>query len=351
MKYRKLGHSELMVSEVCLGSMTWGMQNSQKEAFAQIDHALAQGINFVDTAELYAVPPSEDTYGKTEQIIGNWIAQNSQRREEIILASKIVGNGLPWIRGGSKISGETIKEALDASLKRLQTDYIDLYQLHWPNRSYPHFGRHWPHSIDYTSINVAQEQAEHLQILSALDECVQAGKIRYCGLSNDTPWGIHEYIRLAEAHHLPRMVSIQNEFSLLHLMADAPHIIETCIMNDIAYLPWSPLGGGVLSGKYRHGARPEGSRWNINQRLGLFRDTPQVHAMIEALYLVASQNNLSLTEMSLAYVNQYPGVTSTIVGATTVGQLEENIKAFNVHLSESVITQINDVIKAYPMPF
>ena len=351
MKYRKLGHSELMVSEVCLGSMTWGMQNSQKEAFAQIDHALAQGINFVDTAELYAVPPSEDTYGKTEQIIGNWIAQNSQRREEIILASKIVGNGLPWIRGGSKISGETIKEALDTSLKRLQTDYIDLYQLHWPNRSNPHFGRHWPHSIDYTSINVAQEQAEHLQILSALDECVQAGKIRYCGLSNDTPWGIHEYIRLAEAHHLPRMVSIQNEFSLLHLMADAPHIIETCIMNDIAYLPWSPLGGGVLSGKYRHGARPEGSRWNINQRLGLFRDTPQVHAMIEALYLVASQNNLSLTEMSLAYVNQYPGVTSTIVGATTVGQLEENIKAFNVHLSESVITQINDVIKAYPMPF
>ncbi len=351
MKYRKLGHSELMVSEVCLGSMTWGMQNSQKEAFAQIDHALAQGINFVDTAELYAVPPSEDTYGKTEQIIGNWIAQNSQRREEVILASKIVGNGLPWIRGGSKISAETIKEALDASLKRLQTDYIDLYQLHWPNRSYPHFGRHWPHSIDYTSINVAQEQAEHLQILSALDECVQAGKIRYCGLSNDTPWGIHEYIRLAEAHNLPRMVSIQNEFSLLHLMADAPHIIETCIMNDIAYLPWSPLGGGVLSGKYRHGARPEGSRWNINQRLGLFRDTPQVHAMIEALYLVASQNNLSLTEMSLAYVNQYPGVTSTIVGATTVGQLEENIKAFNVHLSESVITQINDVIKAYPMPF
>ena len=351
MKYRKLGHSELMVSEVCLGSMTWGMQNSQREAFAQIDHALAQGINFVDTAELYAVPPSEDTYGKTEQIIGNWIAQNSQRREEVILASKIVGNGLPWIRGGSKISGETIKVALDASLKRLQTDYIDLYQLHWPNRSNPHFGRHWPHSIDYTSINVAQEQAEHLQILSALDECVQAGKIRYCGLSNDTPWGIHEYIRLAETHNLPRMVSIQNEFSLLHLMADAPHIIETCIMNDIAYLPWSPLGGGVLSGKYRHGARPEGSRWNINQRLGLFRDTPQVHAMIEALYLVASQNNLSLTEMSLAYVNQYPGVTSTIVGATTVGQLEENIKAFNVHLSESVITQINDVIKAYPMPF
>ena len=351
MKYRKLGHSELMVSEVCLGSMTWGMQNSQKEAFKQIDYALAQGINFVDTAELYAVPPSEDTYGKTEQIIGNWIAKNSQRREEVILASKIVGSGLPWIRGGSKISGETIKVALDASLKRLQTDYIDLYQLHWPNRSNPHFGRHWPNSIDYTSINVAQEQAEHLQILSALDECVQAGKIRYCGLSNDTPWGIHEYIRLAEAHNLPRMVSIQNEFSLLHLMADAPHIIETCIMNDIAYLPWSPLGGGVLSGKYRHGARPEGSRWNINQRLGLFRDTPQVHAMIEALYQVASQNNLSLTEMSLAYVNQYPSVTSTIVGATNLGQLEENIKAFNVHLSESVIAQINEVIKAYPMPF
>lgn len=351
MKYRKLGSSDLMVSEVCLGSMTWGLQNTQSEAFEQIDYALEQGINFIDTAELYAVPPTAHTYGKTEEIIGHWFAANPQRREEVILATKIAGKGLPWIRGGSDITAASIKEAVDNSLKRLQTDYIDLYQLHWPNRSHPHFGRHWPHSIDYSTFDVEHEKAEHLEILNALDDCVKAGKIKYCGLSDDTPWGINQYIRLAEEHDLPRMVSIQNEFSLIHLMSDAPHIIETCIMNDVAYLPWSPLAGGALSGKYRNGARPEGSRWSLTQRLGLFRDTPQVHAAIEAFYEVAQKHKLSLTELSLAYLNQFPGVTSTIIGATTMAQLSEDIEAFDITLSDEQIEQVNTVIRDYPIPF
>ena len=298
-----------------------------------------------------AVPPTPETYGKTEEIIGHWIAANPDRRKDIILATKIAGKGLPWIRGGGDITAESIPVSIDQSLQRLQTDYIDLYQLHWPNRSHPHFGRHWPHDIDYSKIDVEREKAEHLEILTALDTCVKSGKIRHIGLSDDTPWGINQYVRLSEEHDLARVVSIQNEFSLIHLMSDAPHIIETCILNDIAYLPWSPLAGGALSGKYRHGARPEGSRWSLSQRLGLFRDTPHVHDAIEAFHAVATANQLSLTQMSLAYLNQFPGVTSTIIGATTMAQLEEDITAFDVTLSDEQIEQINAVIKDYPIPF
>ena len=351
MNYTKLGSSELQVSEVCLGTMTWGCQNTQEDGFAQIEYALDQGINFIDTAELYAVPPTADTYGATEVIIGNWFAENPNRREEVVLATKIAGNGLPWIREGSPISGETVKQALDASLKRLQTDYIDLYQLHWPNRAHPHFANHWPGDIDYEAIDVEKEREEHLEILTALDDCVQAGKIRYCGLSDDTPWGVSEYIKLAEQHDLQRMVSIQNEFNLLHLMTDAPHLIETCLLNDVAYLPWSPLAGGALSGKYRNGALPEGSRWSISQRNGLFRSTPQSLAAIDAYHEVATRHQLSLTQLALAYVYQFQGVTSTIIGATTIEQLKEDIDAYKLVLSDDILEDIADVIKRYPMPF
>ena len=351
MNYTKLGSSNLQVSEVCLGSMTWGCQNTQEEGFAQIEYALDEGINFIDTAELYAVPPTADTYGATEIIIGNWFAENPQRREEVILATKIAGNGLPWIRGGSPISGETVKQAVDDSLKRLQTDYIDLYQLHWPNRAHPHFANHWPGAIDYAAMDVEKEREEHLEILNALGDCVDAGKIRYCGLSDDTPWGISEYIKLAEQHDLPRMVSIQNEFNLLHLMTDAPHLIETCVLEDVAYLPWSPLAGGALSGKYRNGALPEGSRWSISQRNGLFRSTPESLAAIDAYYEVAKRHQLSLTQLALAYVYQFQGVTSTIIGATSVEQLKEDVDAYKLVLSDEILEDISDVIKSYPMPF
>ena len=351
MKYKKLGSSDLQVSEICLGSMTWGTQNDAQDAAEQIEYALDQGINFIDTAEMYAVPPTADTYGTTETCIGSWISKNPSRRQDVIIASKIAGGGLSWIRGGSDISGQSIKLAVDDSLKRLQTDYIDLYQLHWPNRSSPHFCKHWPQFLDYDKVDVEKEREEHLDILTALDDCIKAGKIRHCGLSDDTPWGINEYLSLAEKHNLPKMVSIQNEFSLIHLMVDSPHLIETCIHNDVAYLPWSPLAGGALSGKYRNGAKPEGCRWSMVQRNGLFRDTENTHAAIEAFYQVAQRHELSLTQMSLAYIYQFQGVTSTIIGATSMQQLQEDIAAYDLMLSEQVMADINEVIKRYPVPF
>jgi len=350
MKKVKLGSSDLMVSEVCLGSMTWGDQNTQKEGAEQIEYALERGINFIDTAELYAVPPKPETSGMTETYIGQWLSQNKQKREDIVIASKIVGPGIPWIRDGSPITGDAVKVAIDGSLKRLQTEYIDLYQLHWPNRVSPHFSKHWPGDTDATQVNLEQEREGMLDILRALDDSVKAGKIRHCGLSDDTPWGISEYLRLAEQHDLPKMVSIQNEFSLLHLK-DSPYLIENCVLNDVAFLPWSPLAGGALSGKYANGKVPEGSRWSMSQRNGLFRDTPNVHQAISAYKEVADKHSLSLTQLSLAWVYQLSGVTSTIIGATSIEQLKEDIDAYELVLTNEVLADISDVIKRYPAPF
>lgn len=346
----KLGSSELMVSEVCLGTMTWGNQNSQDDANEQMNYALEQGINFIDTAEMYAVPPSPDTCGFTETYIGNWLAANPEKRSEIILASKVAGPSLPWIRNGSPVTGDSLKQALDGSLQRLQTDYIDLYQIHWPNRTSPHFGRHWPADVEQKNTNADQQRDGVLDILRALDDSVKAGKIRYCGLSDETPWGIKEYLTLAKQHDLPTMVSIQNEFNLLHLK-DSPYVIETCVLDDMAYLPWSPMAGGALSGKYRNGARPENSRWTMVQRNGIFRDTSQSHEAIEAYYQIAQKHELSLAQLSLAWVYQFSGVTSTIIGATSMDNLKENIDAYQLTLSEDVLAEIKSAIFRYPVPF
>ncbi len=350
MKYARLGSSGLQVSKVCLGSMTWGEQNTQEDANQQIDYALEQGVNFIDTAELYSVPPRPETQGDTERVLGNWLSKHPVKRQDLVIATKISGPGLSWIREGSPITPAAIREAIDGSLRRLQTDYIDLYQLHWPNRTSPHFCKHWPGEVDYQAMNASRDREDFLAILRALDEAVRAGKIRYCGLSNDTPWGIKEYISLAEKHDLPKIISIQNEFSLLHLK-DSPHLLETCALDDVAYLPWSPLGGGVLSGKYRNGLMPENTRWSMSQRNGLFRDTEAVHEAIERLYSVAQKHGLTLAQLSLAWINQLPSVTSTIIGATTMAQLKENIAAFDLDLSEQVMSDVADVIKDYPMPF
>ena len=350
MKKVKLGSSDLHVSEVCLGSMTWGSQNSEAEAHEQIDYALQQDINFIDTAEVYAVPPKPETCGLTEKYIGTWLAKNKSKREDIVLATKVVGGGLPWIRDAENINAKGIKLAIEGSLKNLQTDYVDLYQLHWPNRPGPHFNKHWPQKLDYTSIDVNKEREEHLEILTALGELITEGKVRHIGLSDDTPWGINQYLRLAEIHDLPKMVSIQNEFNLLHLM-DSPHTIETCILSDVAYLPWSPLAGGALSGKYRNGALPANCRWTIEQRNGIFRDTSQSHAAIDAYYEVATRHGLTLTQLTLAYVYQFKGVTSTIIGATSLEQLKEDIGAYNMVLTDEIMEDVNTVIKQFLVPF
>ncbi|EHN68226.1 aldo/keto reductase [Aliivibrio fischeri] len=350
MEYSTLGSSNLSVSRICLGSMTWGKQNTQEDANQQIDYALSQGINFIDTAEMYAVPPSPDTYGKTETIIGNWLAANPERRKEIILASKIAGPGLPWVRNAGPITGEAVIAAVDASLARLQTDYIDLYQLHWPNRTSPHFGKHFPNQFKFSEFDAKKEEAEMLEILQALDTCVKAGKIHHIGLSDDTPWGINTYLKLSEKYDLPRMVSIQNEFSLLHAK-DWPYLIENCIHENVAYLPWSPLAGGMLSGKYLDGKMPEGSRWTFSQRNGIFRDTPAANEAVRAYMNVAEKHGYTPCQLALAWCDQVDGVTSTIIGATSLEQLKEDIEAFSKPLSDEAISDINAVFREYPMPF
>lgn len=350
MLYSPLGRSGIDVSRVCLGSMTWGMQNNQADADEQIAYALDKGVNFIDTAEMYAVPPSPDTYGKTEEIIGNWLARNKNKRDNLVIATKIAGNGLSWVRDGSNITRQAVIDAVDASLKRLQTDVIDLYQLHWPNRTSPHFGKQWPGIVRFSDADTEQNIASMLDILEGLNDCVKAGKIKHCGLSDDTPWGISQYLRLSEQHNLPRMVSIQNEFSLLHAK-DWPYLIEQCIHEDVAYLPWSPLGGGMLSGKYLNGNRPEGSRWTLVQRNGLFRDTVQSQQAIANYVDIAKTYSVTPAQLALAWCNQVDGVCSTIIGATSMSQLQDNIAAFSIELSEQAITDINNVFKQYPQPF
>jgi aryl-alcohol dehydrogenase-like predicted oxidoreductase len=350
MEFTKLGYSNISISRICLGSMTWGLQNTQEEANQQIEYALSQGINFIDTAEMYAVPPSPDTYGKTETIIGNWLANNSHRRKEVIIATKIAGPGLPWVRDGSPITGDAIVTAVDASLKRLQTDYIDLYQLHWPNRTSPHFGKHFPNKFKFSEFDAKQEEAQMLDILHGLARCIKAGKIRHCGLSNDTPWGINTYLTLSEKYDLPRMVSIQNEFSLLHAK-DWPYLIENCIHEEVAFLPWSPLAGGMLSGKYLNGQLPSGSRWTFMQRNGIFRDTPLANRAVEAYTEIANTYGYTPSQLALAWCNQVDGVSSTIIGATSMDQLKENINAFSKPLSQEALSDIDDVFKTHPVPF
>jgi len=350
MKYSRLGSSALEVSRVCLGTMTWGQQNNQQDADEQIQYALSQGVNFFDTAELYPVPPKKELVGKTEEIIGDYLSRHSGDRNKMIIASKIAGNGVPYIRNGENITGDTVIRAVDASLTRLNTDYIDLFQLHWPNRPTPHFSRHRPNAVTFTDINKKQHSEQMLEILQALKECIDGGKIRYCGLSDDTTWGINEYLKLSDKYDLPRMVSIQNEFNLLH-NKDWPYLIENCVHEDIAFLPWSPLAGGALTGKYLDGARPEGSRWTMSQRNGLFRDSQQSNEAIRRYVEVAKRHGMTPAQLALAWCDQVDGVTSTIIGATNMAQLKENLDAFSVEISQEAIIEIIEVLQEYPAPF
>jgi aryl-alcohol dehydrogenase-like predicted oxidoreductase len=353
MKYNKLGQTDMEVSHVCLGTMTWGSeQNTESDGHEQMDYAVEQGINFFDTAELYAIPPREDTQGLTEKYIGTWFAKTGKRKD-IVLASKICGGtvhfGIPWIQDGNSITPTKLEKSLEGSLNRLQTDYIDLYQLHWPNYAYPHHGAHAAGAIDYATHNSTQQQEEILEIIRTLDGFVKDGKIRAYGLSNDSAWGTMKYIELANKHNLTRVQSVQNEYSLIY-RHDEPYLSEVCAKEDVAYLPYSPLAAGSLSGKYIDGARPEGSRWSLDSRPNQ-RDTQQAQAAVKAYMNLANKHGLDMCQMALAFCYQQKFITSTIIGATTLDQLKSNVEAKDVILSDEMLQDIHKIYCEYPMPY
>lgn len=346
MEYRKLGRTDLDISLIGLGTMTWGLQNTQAQGFEQMDYALEQGINFFDTAEMYAIPPSPDTYGKTEEIIGNWFKERSNR-EQVILASKIAGPGLAWIREGKNhIDKANILAAVESSLGRLHTDYIDLYQLHWPNRGSYHFGKTWDFAPEF---DPQVEEDNFLECLHVFQGLIKDGKIRHIGLSNETAWGMNKWLQLAEKHDLPRMASIQNEYSLLCRNFE-PDLSEISLSEDCGLLAWSPLTRGILSGKYLNGAQPEGARLTIETRAE-HRGGAQTDAATAEYIALAQRYDLDPCQMAIAFVNQQPFVSSTLIGATTMEQLRSNIDSINVSLSAEVLNEISLLRRKYPMLF
>lgn len=346
MIYRNLGHTDLKVSAIGLGTMTWGLQNSQRDGFDQMDYALERGINFFDTAEMYAIPPSKNTYGTTEAIIGNWFAER-KNRDKVILASKICGPGLDWVREGKNhIDKQNILQAVESSLQRLQTDYIDLYQLHWPNRGSYHFGQTWEFNPQF---DPKVEEENFLEVLQALQSLIEQGKIRHIGLSNETAWGLSKWLHLAEQNSLPRMASIQNEYSLLCRHFE-PDLSEIVMAENISLLAWSPLTRGMISGKYLNGARPEGARLTIETRKE-HRAHPQTDIAIKKYIDVATRHNLDVCQMALAFVTSRTFSTSTLIGATTMGQLKTNIDSINIELSGDAEKEIAAVHRDCPIPF
>ena len=344
MDYRQLGRTHVKVSAIALGTMTWGEQNTQDEAFAQIEYAKNAGINFIDTAEMYPVPPKAETYASTERYIGNWFKTRGDRADWV-LASKIAGpgNGIDYIRDGQLKHNRThIVQALDASLKRLQTDWIDLYQLHWPERSTNFFGQ-----LGYKH-NPDEHFTAFEETLEVLDEQVKAGKIRHIGLSNETPWGTMKFLQLAQSHDWPRAVSIQNPYNLLNRSFEVG-LAEIAIREQCGLLAYSPLAFGMLSGKYDGGARPPKGRLSLYSRFSRYSN-PQSVAASARYVALAREHGLDPAQMALAYVTQQPFVTSNIIGATTMEQLISNIDSVNVKLSDEVLTGIEAIHKDQPNP-
>ena len=343
MKFKKLGTTELDVSLICLGTMTWGTQNTEKDAFEQMDYSLDHGVNFFDTAELYSVPPNSDSYGKTEVIIGNWF-EKRKNREKIILASKIAGPGCNWIRGGrNSFDEKTIGEAINGSLKRLKTDYIDLYQLHWPERSTNYFGKR-----DYTIDSDEGEWNSFESVLEALGKFIKSGKIRYIGMSNETPYGLSRYIELSKSKNLPRMMSVQNPYNLVNRTYEIG-MSEISIREKCGLLVYYPLATGALSGKYRNGQMPK------NSRQALFKGwerhlNPLAMKAYEEYFKLAKENNITMAQLAQAFVNTRPFVTSNIIGATTMDQLKENIDSVNIELSDEIVNKINIIHNNNPNP-
>lgn len=342
MTYTTLPHTNIKVSKLCLGTMTWGLQNTQAEAFEQMDYALDQGINFFDTAELYPVPAESKTYADTERIIGNWFEKTGQRNK-VVLASKIAGTGdyTAHIRTNG-FSKEALKDAVNNSLKRFKTDYIDLYQLHWPERNTNTLGqRDYKHEDE-------QWQDNFNEVLHTFDGIIASGKIRHIGISNEKAWGTMRFLEESKLHNLPRMLTVQNAYSLINRIFEGD-MAEIAMRENIGLLAYSPMACGVLSGKYIKGEDTENSRLNLFTRFARY-SSPQCTEATRRYLALADQHNLSLAQMSLAFVTQQPFVTSTIIGATNLGQLKENIESIQLNLSQEVLDAIEDIHKEIPNP-
>lgn len=348
MKFNPLAHTGIQLPEICLGTMTFGEQNTQAEAFDQLNYALDQGLYFWDTAEMYPVPPKAETQGATEQIIGNWIQQHGQR-DRLFLASKIAGPGFGGsaIRQGlTRFNRQHIQQALDGSLQRLQTDYIDLYQLHWPERHTNFFGHLGfgnqlaaKHEHDLTAME---------ETLDALHQEIQKGRIRFIGLSNETPWGTMKFLHLAEKMNLSKFVTVQNPYSLLNRSYEVG-MSEIAKYEGVGLLAYSPLAFGMLTGKYRHGAKPANGRITLFSRFSRYTN-PECEWATEQYAQLAEKHGLTLTQLALAFIKQQFFVTSTIIGATSMTQLKENITAFDIELNEEILQEIEAIHKQQPNP-
>jgi aryl-alcohol dehydrogenase-like predicted oxidoreductase len=364
MQKRKLGTTDIDISLICLGTMTWGSQNTLNDAFAQMDYATHRGVSFWDTAEVYAVPPTQDSYGKTEAMIGNWFQKTGKRRD-VILASKVVGRtphpkpadaaahhhdkGLWWIRDGkAQHDRNNINSALDDSLRRLKTDYIDLYQLHWPDRAAQRFGMREFFDMPFDRAPDNDYEPMMLEIMHTMQDLIKAGKIRAWGLSNETAWGTMKYLTLAEKHNLPKPVSIQNPYNLLD-RKDEGALSEVCVRENIAYLPYSPLAAGVLSGKYLNGKWPTGARATNAGNRGRYIK-PLCEKATQEYVALAKKHGLDPSQMALAFVNQQFFVTSNIIGATTIEQLTADIGSADIILSQDILTEIQAIHDNNPNP-
>jgi aryl-alcohol dehydrogenase-like predicted oxidoreductase len=347
MKMKPLGRSGIEVSELCLGSMTWGTQNTAEEAHDQIDRALDAGINFIDTAEMYPVNPiSAETVGRTERIIGLWLDRDG-RRDNVILATKHSGEGMAAVRDGAPISSETIRETVEGSLRRLKTDYIDLYQFHWPNRGSYMFRKNW--TYDPSGQRMLDTIAHMEDALEALQKEVQRGTIRAFGLSNESAWGTTKWLETAERVGGPRVASVQNEYSLLCRLYDTD-MAEMSIQEDVPLLAFSPLAAGLLTGKYQGGAVPEKSRMSLNDTLG-GRKTARAFAAVDAYLAVARKHGLDPTQMALAWCKTRTFMGSIIFGATSLAQLEVILGAADLELSAEVVADIDAAHRDNPMPY
>jgi len=343
MNFRKLGNTELKVSTICLGTMTWGEQNSQEDGFKQMDYALDKNVNFWDTAEIYSVPPRKETFGSTEKIIGEWFLK-SKKRNKVILASKIAGPMREYVRGGgNQYDKKKITQALEGSLKRLKTEYIDLYQLHWPERDTNFFGKLGYHHTDYNKWNKFED------ILEILKKFIDEGKIRYIGLSNETAWGLTKFLEISKTGNLPRMVSVQNPYNLLNRTYEIG-LAEVSVREKSGLLAYSPLACGYLTGKYRNNQIPKKSRMDHSFDFWSRYRKPNSNKAIEEYFKISQKYNLNFAQMSLKFVEIQPFVTSVIIGATTMEQLKINIESVIVNLEEEILKEINDVQIKYPNP-